>query len=109
MDDDGTHYGFVALSIGVLSEKPCLVIDYLFVSQIYRGEVYGELGDITIGKFLLSYAFSLAQEANVNYPIRYIALEPANAKLEIYYLSAGFSKLDATRFMFLKLGSWPNE
>jgi hypothetical protein len=36
IDDQGAHYGFIALSIDVSDEKPCLVIDYLFVSQQYQ-------------------------------------------------------------------------
>ena len=103
IDDDGTHYGFIALSIALSENKPCIVIDYLFVSQQYRGIRYRELENQTIANILIAYAYQLATEANKNYPVRFIALVPANDKLEAYYAALAFSKLDATDFMYLKL------
>lgn len=103
IDDQGAHYGFIALSIDVSDEKPCLVIDYLFVSQQYRGISYQELGNKTIAGLLIGYACEIATEADKNYPIRFIALVPANEKLTNYYNNLEFLKLDSTDFMYLKL------
>jgi len=102
VDDVGTNYGFIALSIHVSERKPCIIVDYLFSSQQYRSINHPELEGLTVGKFLLGYAYQLAAEANRNYPIRFIALVPANEKLELYYASEGFQKLDSTDFMYLK-------
>jgi uncharacterized membrane protein YfhO len=103
VDDQNTHYGFVALSIAVSDKKLCLVIDYLFVSQQYRGIRYPELDNKTIAGLLIGYAYQIATEADKNYPVRYMALVPANDKLETYYAALGFCKLDSTDFMYLKL------
>lgn len=102
-DDEGRHYGFIALSITVSLNKPCLVIDYIFVSHQYRGAAYAELDGRNIAGFLLGYAYDVAKEANQNYPIRYLALIPANEKLQAYYAALKFCKLDSTDFMYLKL------
>jgi len=103
IDDENAHYGFMALSIIVSDKKPCLVIDYLFVSLQYRGVRYPELDNRTIAGLLITKTFRIATEANKNYPIRYIALVPANARLQAYYSALEFRKLDSTDFMYLKL------
>jgi hypothetical protein len=102
-DNQGTHYGFIALSVALSDNKPCLVIDYLFVSQKYRGVSYPELENRTIASILISFAGQVATEANKNFPLRYIALVPANDKLEKYYAELGYRKLDLTNFMYFKL------
>lgn len=102
VDDEGTQYGFIALSIAVLDEKPSLVIDYLFISEQFRGLLFKSLNGLTLGKFLLAYAIDLAETSNRNFPLEYIALEPANARLEKYYSEVGYRKLDGSNFMFLR-------
>ena len=102
-DDQGVQYGFIALSVAVSNDKPCLVIDYLFVSQPYRGINYPVLENKTIAGILIGFADQVATEADQNFPLRYIALVPANEKLEAYYANLGFRKLDSTNFMYLKL------
>jgi hypothetical protein len=87
----------------VSGAKPCLVIDYLFVSQPYRGVRYPVLDNKTIASILIGFADQVATEADQNFPLRYIALVPANDKLEVYYAELGFRKLDSTDFMYLKL------
>lgn len=102
-DDQGVQYGFIALSVAVSNDKPCLVIDYLFVSQPYRGINYPVLENKTIAGILIGFADQVATEADQNFPLRYISLVPANEKLEAYYANLGFRKLDSTNFMYLKL------
>jgi hypothetical protein len=103
LDEHSRHYGFIALSITISVKKPCLVIDYLFVSQQYRGICYPELGDQSVADLLIASAYTIASEANKNFPIRYIALVPANDRLEAYYTDLDFCKLDSTDFMYLRL------
>ena len=103
VDDQGVQYGFIALSIAVSENKPCLVINYLFVSQQYRSIRYPELKNKKIADILIGYAYQIATEASVNFPVRYLALVPANDKLETYYSALEFCKLDSTHFMYLKL------
>lgn len=103
IDDRGSHYGFIALAIAVSDNKPCIVIDYLFVSQQYRGIRYSEFENRKIADILIGYAWEIATEANRNFPVRYLALVPANDKLEAYYTNLEFCKLDSTNFMYLRL------
>lgn len=103
IDDQGSQYGFIAISIAVSENKPCLVINYLFVSQQYRSIRYPELENKKIADILIGYAYQIATEANINFPVRYLALVPANDKLETYYSTLEFCKLDSTNFMYLKL------
>jgi hypothetical protein len=103
IDDQGSHYGFIALSIAVSENKPCLVINYLFVSQQYRSIRYPELKNKKIADILIGYAYQIATDASINFPVRYLALVPANDKLETYYSALEFFKLDSTNFMYLKL------
>ena len=102
-DDKGSHYGFIALAISVSDHKPCVVIDYLFVSKQYRGIRYPEFENRKIAEILIGYAWEIATDANRNYPVRYLALEPANDKLGAYYTALAFCKLDSTNFMYLRL------
>jgi hypothetical protein len=103
MDDQGNQYGFIAISIAISENKPCLVINYLFVSQQYRSICYPELKNKKIADILIGYAYQIATEARINFPVRYLALVAANEKLETYYSALEFCKLDATNFMYLKL------
>lgn len=103
VDGQGKHYGFVALSIAVSENKPCLVINYLFVSQQYRGIRYPELEMQRLAEIMIGYASKIATDANIHFPIRYLALVPANVKLVTYYSALEFCKLDSTNFMYLKL------
>ncbi len=64
IDDQGSQYGFIAISIAVSENKPCLVINYLFVSQQYRSIRYPELKNKKIADILIGYAYQIATEAN---------------------------------------------
>lgn len=95
--------GFIAFSVNRFENRPCLYIDYLFVSHPFRSETYPELEGMTLGEQLLGYACTVAEEINSNAPIRFLALEPANDRLRRYYLDRGFTKLDQTDCLFSKL------
>jgi hypothetical protein len=103
IDGQGNHYGFIALSIAVSENKPCVVINYLFVSRQYRGIRYPELEGQRVAEIMIGYASKIATDANIHFPIRYLALVPANLKLKTYYSALEFFKLDSTNFMCLRL------
>ena len=96
-------HGFVALRFDVLAKRPSLVIDYLITSLQYRGMRYNDLGGLKISEYLIAYALSKAADVNLTVPVRYLALEPASDELAGFYGRNGFSRLDATDWMFMKV------
>ncbi|ANA41740.1 hypothetical protein A2G06_16490 (plasmid) [Geobacter anodireducens] len=100
-DDAGNSYGFVALSLSSFENKPSLVIDYLFTSQQYRGIPFPDIGG-KIADFLIGYSIQTASMLKVTVPLRFIALQAANAELEEFYTRRGFHKIDSTHWMFLR-------
>lgn len=103
----GEHYvGFVALSFDKLGDSwTCLFIKYLFISSDYRKSSYPELNDMTLGQYLLSLVFELASQTSVRTaPLKYVALIPANDKLQGYYSKEGYISLHGDEeAMFLKI------
>ena len=104
-DEAETFYGFLALSLDVVNNKPALVLEYLFASLPYRGQVLPELEGMTVGGFLLSNSIRIAGLINETTPVEYTVLEPANEVLERYYQGKGFRQLQGTDWMFTKVRS----
>jgi hypothetical protein len=100
---DQVPHGFVAISISVLQNQPCLVIDYLFTSKAYRGEKYEKLGDKRISEYLVDFSVQVALEIDSKAPIRFVALTPIHDNLRKFYEKWGFKSLDKTDWLFLKI------
>jgi hypothetical protein len=100
-DDNGVSYGFAALSLAVFENRPSLLIDYLFTSHQYRGVFYPELGS-KISDYFIGYSIEIASTIRPKVPLRYIVLQAATPKLEVFYQKRGFMKLDSTHWMFLR-------
>lgn len=102
-NSDQVPYGFVAVSISVLQNQPCLVIDYLFTSKPYRGEKHQELGDKKISEYLVDFSLQTALEIDGKVPIRFVALTQIYDILRPFYEKWGFKRLDKTDWLFLKI------
>ena len=94
---------FIALSFEKIGGKPCLVINYLFCSLKYRKLPIKELGDRKISLHLIARAIQLVQEISPHVPLHYLALQPADEKLEWFYTGIGFTRLYHNEWMFLKI------
>ena len=100
---DGQYYGFIGISLAVFAQLPALVVDYLFTSAQFRGTVFDELGGGKIADHLLAFAVQSAVTINDIAPVRFVALLPATEKLDAYYRRRGFSRLDSTDWVFMKV------
>lgn len=100
--NDKESYGFIALSLTTVGKDklPTLVLEYLFVSQQYRGHNYGELQGLKIGDWLIAEALQFAQEITTTVPLRYVGLEPASDPLGAFYQRRGFLKIDRTSWLY---------
>lgn len=95
--------GFVAISASELINSPCVTIDYLLTTPLYRGSMFKELGGMKASEYLVDYVINLATQVNADIPFRYIALQPAHEKLLPLYRSIGFTPLDKTGWLFFKI------
>ena len=99
-DSTGQRYGFVALRVDAFGDKPSVVISYIFSSLQYRGVKFLDLENVTICGALIGWTVKTAIEIRSIFPVRFIALEPANDGLAAYYQRLGFRKIDSTDWMF---------
>lgn len=108
LGDTIIDYGVIALSAHSVEVNnrpvPCLLIDYLFVSDEHRGdETKG------ISKLLLDFAIQVAMDVRERVGLRYLILYPQggreNEKLVNLYTSHNFQFLTHKHeWMFFKLG-----
>ena len=94
---------FIALSLEKIGGNSCLVINYLFCSRQYRKLSVKELQDRKISLHLIARAIQLVQEISLHVPLHYLALQPADEKLERFYSGIGFTRLHHKEWMFLKI------
>jgi len=83
--DDGKRVGFIALSASRVDAIPSVLIDYIFVSNAYRNQIFTDLSDSKVSEFLLSFALRKAKDIQKEIGIRWLSLLPDNEKLEHYY------------------------
>jgi len=105
-DTSGNDYGFVALSISSFDQsynRPSIVIDYIFTSHQYRGRKFPELDNTTVFEYLFEFTLRSALSLQEIVPLRFIALQPAHDRLAAYYQRIGFSFIDTSGWMFMKL------
>jgi len=102
-DSANKPIAFIALSFEKIASNSCLVINYLFCSRQYRKLQIKELQDKTISLHLIARAIQLVQEISPQVPLHYLALQPADEKLERFYSELGFTRLHHKGWMFLKV------
>jgi len=105
-DTSGNDYGFVALSVSSFDRsynRSSLVIDYIFTSKQFRGQVFPDLDNATVFENLLDFTFQSALSIQKIIPLRFVALQPAHDRLAAYYQKIGFSFIDSGDWMFLNI------
>jgi hypothetical protein len=102
-DNANMPLAFIALSFEKIGGNPCLVINYLFCSKPYRKLLINELQNKKISLHLIARAIQLIQEISSNVPLHYLALQPADERLERFYAGIGFVRLHHKEWMFLKI------
>lgn len=107
LENNNDKVGFIALSASRVDAIPSVLIDYIFVSNSYRNQIFSDLADSKVSEFLLSFAVEKAKEIQKNIGIRWLSLLPDNDKLENYYKDnfGFFSYKDKTKqtYLFYKI------
>lgn len=85
--------GFISLSVTTIAEQPSLQIDYIFISDKYRGKSMEILENNKPFRYLIKMAINIAEEISKNVGLRYIVLSPDNDNLKEKYKKVGFEKL----------------
>jgi len=101
-DADET-FGFIALSVSSIDTFPSLQVDYIFVSESYRGVCLEKLDNTKISTYLMEFAIETAKEIQDKVGLRYLVLLPDNERLQSVYKDMGFQVLPKQEWMFIKL------
>ncbi len=101
-DGDKT-FGFIALSVSSIDTFPSLQVDYIFVSEPYRGICLENLDNTKTSTYLIEFAIKIAKEIQDQVGLRYLVLLPDNNKLQYVYKEMGFQILPKNEWMFIKL------
>ena len=101
-DQDET-FGFIALSVSSIDTFPSLQVDYIFVSEPYRGVCLEKFSDSKTSTYLIEFAIEIAKEIQDQVGLRYLVLLPDNDRLQAVYKDMGFQVLPKQDWMFIKL------
>jgi len=101
-DEDET-FGFIALSVSSIDTFPSLQVDYIFVSEQYRGVCLEALDNSKTSTYLMEFAIEIAKEIQDKVGLRYLVLLPDNDRLQDVYKEMGFQVLPKQEWMFIKL------
>ena len=101
--DGNETFGFVALSVSSIDTFPSLQVDYIFVSEPYRGVCLENLDDSKTSTYLIEFAIEIAKEIQDKVGLRYLVLLPDNDRLQSIYKDMGFQVLPKNEWMFIKL------
>ncbi len=83
---DNDICGMIGLSASRVDNIPCLHIDYIFVKEDYRKNIYEHLNNKKISEYLISVSMSLATEIKEKLGLRWLVLNPDNSELEKFYI-----------------------
>ena len=103
LQNQGKTLGFIALSVSSIDSFPSLQVDYLFVSNQYRGLVLEELEETKTSIYLIEFAIEIAKEIQEKVGLRYLVLLPDDERLQKVYKDIGFEKFPKKDWMFFKL------
>ena len=96
-------FGFIALSVSSIDTFPSLQVDYIFVSEPYRGVPLEKLDNSKTSTYLIEFAIEIAKEIQEQVGLRYLVLLPDNDRLQSVYKDMGFQVLPKKEWMFIKL------
>ena len=105
---DNNICGIIGLSASRVDNIPCLHVDYIFVKEDYRKNIYEELNNKKISEYLISVSISLATEIKEKIGLRWLVLNPDNSELEKFYIDTfKFTKYktakDKLTYLFIAL------
>ena len=101
--DGNETFGFIALSVSSIDTFPSLQVDYIFVSEPYRGVPLEKLDNSKTSTYLMEFAIEIAKEIQNQVGLRYLVLLPDNDRLQSVYKDMGFQVLPKNEWMFIKL------
>lgn len=101
--DGNETFGFIALSVSSIDTFPSLQVDYIFVSEPYRGVPLEKLDNSKTSTYLIEFAIEIAKEIQEQVGLRYLVLLPDNDRLQSVYKDIGFQVLPKNEWMFIKL------
>ncbi len=101
--DGNETFGFIALSVSSIDTFPSLQVDYIFVSEPYRGVPLEKLDNSKTSTYLIEFAIEIATEIQEQVGLRYLVLLPDNDRLQSVYKDMGFQVLPKKEWMFIKL------
>jgi hypothetical protein len=94
--------GFISLSATSIEDQPSMQIDYIFVSENYRGVPLEILDNLKPFKYLIEMAINLAKKLRLEIGLRYLALSPDNDELKEKYKKVDFQSLNKD-WMYFKI------
>ena len=94
--------GLISLSATSIEDQPSMQIDYIFVSENYRGTPLEILDNLKPFKYLIEIAINLAKKLRLELGIRYLVLSPDNNDLKAKYKKVDFQSLNKD-WMYLKV------
>ena len=96
-------FGFIALSVSSIDTFPSFQVDYIFVSEPYRGVCLENLDNTKTSTYLIEFAIEIAKEIQDQVGLRYLVLLPDNDRLQSVYKEMGFQVLPKKEWMFIEL------
>ncbi len=92
LNDANDNIGIFSLSLDKLNDKPCLVIEYLFVKPEFRSVDYNDSG-VKASAILIGKILAIAKTIHDQIELNYVALQLAHDKLIPTYEALGFEAL----------------
>ncbi len=101
--DETETFGFISFSVSSIDTFPSFQVDYIFVSEPYRGVCLDKLENTKTSAYLIEFAIEMAKEIQDKVGLRYLVLLPDNDRLQSVYKEMGFQVLPKKEWMFIKL------
>jgi len=92
-DEKSIPCGLIALNFEMVGSFSALSIDFIFISQSYRGKVFQEINS-KISFYLLNFALQEAIEMNKISQLDAVILTPINKCVKRVYAEFGFEEFD---------------
>ncbi len=89
-------------SVTSINEQPSLQIDYIFVSNLYRGKSMKILDNCKPFRYLIEFVINMAKKIQTDVGLRYIILSPDNDELKEKYNKVDFQHLNR-EWMYMKI------
>jgi hypothetical protein len=102
---DNQYLGVISLSASSINDIPSSQIDYLFVDYNVRKEVFKELNNNRVSRYLILLAIQICENIRKNIGLKYLALYPdglSKTLISHYKNELGFKQLNK-EWLFVKL------